>query len=210
MNYFQGVLYNFTVFLGRIQDILNRCLIIIGGVAVLALMSIATSNVCLRVLNKIVNLMMDCQVKSNLYSFIKPVCQGISNIGSFLSPFCVPYKGTYELVAFLGAVVTAFALGYTQKKRSHIVVDIFTDKYPQKIKKLVESIGFFICTIFFAIIAWVILRWGLQIARSGEVSETLKIIYYPFIFSVAIGFLILSFTLLVDFLNTLIKQGENR
>lgn len=160
-------------YIEKVLGFSNKILIIMGGVAVLALMSLATLNVCLRV-------------------------------------FGMPYRGTYELVAFLGAVVTAFALGYTQKKRSHIVVDVFTDHYPQKLKNIVESIGFFIGTIFFAIIAWVILRWGLQIARSGEVSETLKIIYYPFIFCVAIGFLILSFTLLVDFLNTLINQGENK
>ena len=181
-------------YIERILGILNKILIIIGGVAVLALMSIATLNVCLRILYRIGQ--MDLPI--------------ISSLISTLCPACMPYKGTYELVAFFGAVVTAFALGYTQKKRSHIVVDIFTDKYPQKIKKLVESIGFFIGTIFFAIIAWVILRWGLQIARSGEVSGTLEIIYHPFIFCVAIGFLILSFTLLVDFLNTLIKQGENK
>jgi len=160
-------------FIQQILGFLNKLVIIIGGIAVLALMSLATINVCFRIFGK-------------------------------------PYGGTYELVAFLGAVVTAFALGYTQKKRSHIVVDIFTDRYPEKLKKIVESIGFFVCTIFFAIIAWVILRWGLQIARSGEVSETLKIVYYPFIFCVAIGFLVLSFTLLVDFLNTLIKQGDNQ
>jgi TRAP-type C4-dicarboxylate transport system permease small subunit len=160
-------------FIEQTLGFFNKIAIIIGGIAVLALMSLATINVCFRI-------------------------------------FGMPYRGTYELVSFLGAVVTAFALGFTQKRRSHIVVDILTDHYPEKLKRFVESIGFVISMVFFAIIAWVIFRWGLQIAHSGEVSETLKIIYYPFIFCVSIGFLILSFTLLVDFLNTLFIQGENK
>ena len=32
--------------------------------------------------------------------------------------FQVPYRGAYEIVSFLGAVVTAFALGFTQMTKS--------------------------------------------------------------------------------------------
>ena len=46
--------------------------------------------------------------------------------------FRMPYRGAYEIVSFLGAVVTAFALGYTQKRKSHIVVDILTETYSRR------------------------------------------------------------------------------
>jgi TRAP-type C4-dicarboxylate transport system permease small subunit len=146
----------------------------IGGVAVLALMSLASVNVCLRIIQ-------------------------------------MPYSGTYELVAFLGAIVTAFALGDTQRRKSHIVVDILSDKYPSRVKKIVDMIGYLISTIFFLIISWVIFRWGRQIAASGEVSETLKIIYFPFVYLVALGFVTLSVTLFIDFIKTLSKKesGES-
>jgi len=146
----------------------------IGGVAVLALMSLASINVCLRIIQ-------------------------------------MPYRGTYELVAFLGAIVTAFALGDTQRRKSHIVVDILSDRYPSRLKKIVDMIGYLISTIFFLIISWVIFRWGRQIATSGEVSETLKIVYYPFVYLVALGFVSLSITLFMDFIKTLGKKesGES-
>jgi hypothetical protein len=63
--------------------------------------------------------------------------------------------------------------------------------------------------VFFAVIAWVIFRWGMKIGGSGEVSETLKIAYYPFIYCVAVGFAFLCLTLLLDFLHTVLKKGGN-
>ena len=35
----------------------------------------------------------------------------------------IPIKGTFELMGFFGAIVTAFALGYTQLARGHIAVE---------------------------------------------------------------------------------------
>lgn len=159
-------------FLEKIHNLLDKVFLVLGGVAVLALMALATGNVCGRV-------------------------------------FGMPYAGAYELVAFLGAVVTAFALGYTQRKKSHIVVDILTETFSKGLKRVLDGISYLIGMIFFGLIAWVILKWGIKIAGSGEVSETLKIAYYPFIYSVALGFGFLCLTLLLDFLHTVLKKGGN-
>lgn len=150
----------------KIRNVLNRIMVILGGLSVLMLMALATGNVCLRI-------------------------------------FQVPYRGAYEVVSFLGAVTIAFALGYTQMRKSHIVVDILSETYPARMKRVFDAIGYLVTMVFFALIAWVIFKWGIRIAHSGELSETLKIIYYPFIFSVSVGFGFLSLTLIIDFLTTL-------
>ena len=159
-------------FLEKIRNLLDKVFLVLGGLAVLALMVLATGNVCSRV-------------------------------------FGMPYRGAYELVAFLGALVTAFALGYTQRKKSHIVVDILTETFRPGVKKVLDGISYFIGMVFFALIAWVILTWGVKIAGSGEVSETLKIAYYPFIYGVSLGFAFLCLTLLLDFLHVILKKGGN-
>jgi TRAP-type C4-dicarboxylate transport system permease small subunit len=159
-------------FLEKIRNLLDKAFLVLGGMAVLALMALATGNVCFRI-------------------------------------FGLPYRGAYELVSFLGAVVTAFALGYTQRKKSHIVVDILTGTFSRGVKKILDGISYFIGMVFFALISWVIFKWGIKIAGSGEVSETLKIAYYPFIYCVALGFAFLWLTLLVDFLKSILKKGGN-
>jgi TRAP-type C4-dicarboxylate transport system permease small subunit len=158
-------------YLEKINLFLNRILLVLGSVAVLLLMSVATINVILRY------------------------------------PFKVPWRGTYEVVGLLGAIVIAFALGFTQKRKDHIVVDILTEKFPKKVNRILDGISYFITTIFFAIVSWQVLVWGLKIMRSGEVSETLKIAFHPVIFCVAFGFVIFSFTLLLDFLNIFKTKG---
>ena len=122
--------------------------------------------------------------------------------------FNAPYRGAYELVGFLGAIVIAFALGYTQKRKDHIVVDILTEKFPKRVNKILDGVNYFITTIFFAIVSWQVFVWGMKISKSGEVSETLKIIFHPFVYSVAVGFAVFSLTLIIDFLkNFKSKKG---
>jgi TRAP-type C4-dicarboxylate transport system permease small subunit len=110
------------------------------------------------------------------------------------------WRGAYETVGFLGAIVIAFALGYTQKRKDHIVVDILTEKFPKRVNRVLDGVNYFITTIFFAIVSWQVFVWGMKISRSGEVSETLKIVFHPFIYSISFGFAVFSLTLIIDFL----------
>jgi TRAP-type C4-dicarboxylate transport system permease small subunit len=158
-------------YLEKIESYLNKIMLILGGIAVILLMSIATINVIMRM-------------------------------------FHIPFRGAYELVSFLGAIVIAFALGYTQKRKDNILVDILTEKFPKKVNRVLDGMNYFITMIFFAIVSWQVSLWGMKIWESHEVSETLKIIYHPFIFSVSLGFAVLSFTLIVDFVKTIRNPKE--
>lgn len=120
----------------------------------------------------------------------------------------IPYRGTYEIVSFLGAIVIAFALGYSQKRKDHIVVDILTERFSKKTDRILSIISCGITMVFFAVVSWQIFIFGMKIWKSGEVSETLKIAYHPFIFSVAVGFAVLSLTIFIDFLKTAILKEE--
>lgn len=111
-----------------------------------------------------------------------------------------PIQGSYELIGFFGAVSVALALGYTQLRKDHVIVTIVTDRFSDKVKNLLDRFSYLVSSIFFSVVFWQTFKWGLRIAKSGELSETLKIIYHPFVYLVAIGFLILSFTSLVDFI----------
>jgi TRAP-type C4-dicarboxylate transport system permease small subunit len=158
-------------YLEALNDFVNKILVILGGIAVLALMVLATGNVVLRM-------------------------------------FSMPYRGAYEIVSFLGAVVIAFALGFTQKRKGNIVVDILTDKFPKNVQIVIDKIADLVIMIFFGLACWQIFVWGIKIVESREVSETLKIPFHPFVFAVAIGFAMLSFTAFVDFLKKLFREGE--
>ncbi|MBW2341609.1 MAG: TRAP transporter small permease [Deltaproteobacteria bacterium] len=124
----------------------------------------------------------------------------------FLRIVWMPVKGTFELMGFFGAIVTAFALGYTQIKRGHIGIDIVVDQFSAKTRGILNSINYSICTIFFAIAGWQIAKWATTLWKTGEITETLRIIFYPFAYGVALGCFVLALVLLVDLLKVLIQE----
>jgi TRAP-type C4-dicarboxylate transport system permease small subunit len=135
---------------------------------------------------------------------------GIACANMLLRPFGMPLKGAYELVGFLGALSVAFALGYAQMTRSHIAVDILATRYPKKTQRIMSGVRSFICMIFFILVAWQVADFATTIWKRGETSETLRIIYYPFVYVVSICCVLLAFALFIDFLNSLARRkAEN-
>ena len=87
-------------------------------------------------------------------------------------------------------------------------MDILSSRYPRPVKRLVDALSAAISAVFFGIVAWQVSVWGTRIMAAGEVSETLKIVYHPFIFGVAAGFGLLPLTCLLDIPRAFRKDGE--
>jgi TRAP-type C4-dicarboxylate transport system permease small subunit len=120
----------------------------------------------------------------------------------------MPVRGTYELMGYAGAVVTAFAIGYTQMKKGHIAVDILVKCFSKKTQKYISCINSAICLIFFSLAGWQIVKIGTNLLQTGETSETLRIVYYPFTYGVAFGCLVLALVMLVDFLKHFANEKD--
>ena len=126
----------------------------------------------------------------------------------FLRLVWIPIKGTFEFMGFFGAVVTAFALGYTQIERGHIAIDIVVNQFSARFRRVLNAINHFICMVFFGIAGWQLTKWATNLMRTGEVTETLRIIFYPFTYAVALGCFVLAVVMLVDFLAVFTEKQE--
>ena len=132
----------------------------------------------------------------------------ITCLNVFSRLFWDPIKGTYELMGYFGALVTAFALGYTQMKKAHIAVDVLVTLFPPKTQLILQGINCLICTIFFSVAGWQIGKLAKTLWQTGEITETLRIIYYPFTYGVALGCCLLALVLLVEFLKLIFAPKE--
>lgn len=121
----------------------------------------------------------------------------------------IPVKGTYELMGFFGAIVTAFALSYTQMRRGHIAVDVLINTFPKTTRKIIDIFNHTLCCLFFCIAAWQVAIKAATLMHTGEVTETLRIIYYPFTYGVAFGCVSLSLILFRDLIKTIIAKTED-
>jgi len=158
--------------LERISQFLNRILVWMGGVFLVAMVILTCADVVLRIV-------------------------------------WVPIRGSVELVALFGSIVTAFALGYTQMRRGHVSVDVLITLFSKKTKRVLNIINGTICMIFFAIAAWRITIWATVLWKTGELTETLRIIYYPFAYGVGLACAVLSLVFLTDLLKALFPEKED-
>jgi TRAP-type C4-dicarboxylate transport system permease small subunit len=109
-----------------------------------------------------------------------------------------PILGTFELMGYFGAVVTASALAYTQLNRGHIAVNVLIHRFSKKTQRRLNAFNNAVCTVFFAMIAWQMALKAHGFMKTGEVSETLRVIFYPFTYLVAAGCAVMALVFLTD------------
>lgn len=117
-----------------------------------------------------------------------------------------PIAGTYELVAFSGAVVIGFALPFTSWVRQHIFVDSFIAYFSQKTRNGFHVVTRVLCIGLFFIIGWNLFRYGASLYKSGEVSPTLQMPFYPIAYGVGVCCFIECLVLISDIVK--IAGGE--
>lgn len=110
-----------------------------------------------------------------------------------------PIPGTYEMVGFTGAILVSFSLAHTSIKRGHIAVDFLVTKFSPKVQLIVDRVNSVICAVLFGLISWQSVFYALDTKNAGEVSMTLQMPIFPFIFGIAAGCGILSIVLVLRF-----------
>ena len=103
-----------------------------------------------------------------------------------LRGFKSPVPGTYEMVAFAGAVVIGFSLPRTSWLRAHIFVDFFILKFSQKGRDIFNIATRCVVIVLFFLIGWNLIKFGIDLQKSGEVSLTLQMPFYPIAYGVGV------------------------
>jgi TRAP-type C4-dicarboxylate transport system permease small subunit len=116
--------------------------------------------------------------------------------------FGKPMAGTIEVIAWLAAVTTAFALGYTQIYQGHVSIDILVNRLAPRPRAVVNMLVNLASVALFTIITWHVFRHAGVLKHSGSLSETMKVIVYPWVYLVSLGCAGLALVLAVDFMKS--------
>ncbi|PIE71919.1 MAG: hypothetical protein CSA22_00445 [Deltaproteobacteria bacterium] len=114
--------------------------------------------------------------------------------------------GAYETVEFLSAVFVSFSLALTSLEKGHIAVNFLVQRFPGKTRDLIEAVNLLLCTGLFAKVTCYMYRYGADLKSYGEVSMTLQIPVYPFVWGVACGIGVLSLILMFQFVEILARR----
>jgi TRAP-type C4-dicarboxylate transport system permease small subunit len=122
--------------------------------------------------------------------------------------FRLPIPGTYEIVGLLGSVVIAFSIGYTSVEKGHIAVEFLVQKFPVRVQTFIDTFNALISTCLFGLITWQSIVYASDLKQSGEVSLTIQMPIYPFVYGIALGCGLLCLIMLLDFVKSLKRIGE--
>ena len=101
--------------------------------------------------------------------------------------FSKPIIGTYEMVAFTGGVVIGFSLPITSFVRGQIFVDFFYQKFPQFWQNVFNVVTRLMVMVLFLFIGWNLMILASDMVRSGEVSLTLQLPFYPVAYGIGVS-----------------------
>lgn len=147
---------------------------------------------------------------------VSKVCDQISQAGVFamfliifgnilLRQFWKPIFGSYDYVCFISAIVVAFAMANCAVHRGHTQVDLVVARFSERTQGIIGSITGFLSLGLFSLITWQCIVFANDMRQSGELSMTLLLPFYPYIYAVAFGCALLSLVILVDFIKSLVK-----
>ena len=120
--------------------------------------------------------------------------------------FGKPIIGTYEIVAFSGGVVIGFSTPITSFMRGQIFVDFFYQKFPRVTQNILNTTTRLVDIALFGIISWNLMIMGRDMYRSGEVSLTLQLPFYPVAYGIAFAMFVQCLVLVCDIIK--IAKGE--
>jgi TRAP-type C4-dicarboxylate transport system permease small subunit len=118
----------------------------------------------------------------------------------------LPIVGTYEIVGLLGAILIGFSIPFTTWVRGHIRVDFCLLYLSEKQRKPFNIVTKCLGIALFVLIGWNLIDLGMEIAKSGEVTPTRHIPYYPVLYGIGASCFFQCIVLFSDIIKIL--RGE--
>ena len=120
-----------------------------------------------------------------------------------------PIPGTFELTEFMLAIAVLTAIGYTQVQREHISIDLVINKFPPRVRAIIDSITDFLSLAIFVLVTWQTIKYARLLYTSHDVSAVLRLPVYPFLIVAAVGSFVFCLAMLSTFLFSLKKAIKN-
>jgi TRAP-type C4-dicarboxylate transport system permease small subunit len=117
-----------------------------------------------------------------------------------------PITGSMEIIQYGGSIVFGFSIPYATWMGAQVLVDLVTNKLGLNNRKRIQAVTRSVGIIMFLFVAYNFFMYALDVKRTGELTASFRIPYYPFCFAISLSFLFHSLTILCDLIKTL--QGK--
>lgn len=119
--------------------------------------------------------------------------------------FTTPVPGSTEIISLVQVAAIVFAVAATQRHKGHISVEMFVSKMAPRLRWFVKALTSLLGLILFSLLIFEGIRLGNEYLKSGEVTATILIPYYPFAYAFSLALIPVVIMLLVDFIEAMKK-----
>lgn len=119
-----------------------------------------------------------------------------------------PVPGGIEIVSFLAVVTIGGAVAYTQVVHGHVAVDFIVEKFPRRARLVIDMVMIFFSICLLALLSYYSFKYAGRLRDTGEVSMTQKIPFYPFVYGMAVCFVVTLLALIVQFAKSIAKAVD--
>ena len=101
--------------------------------------------------------------------------------------FLKPVPGSLDLMMLAQLLSISFALGASFIANRHVSVEFFVPLMPKFIQKISACIIHALVLLLFIVISWQLFVYAHDLKTYGEVSPTIRIPLYPFVYCAAVA-----------------------
>jgi TRAP-type mannitol/chloroaromatic compound transport system permease small subunit len=126
---------------------------------------------------------------------------GVSEV--MLRIFNVSIYGVFEMIGFIGSVVVFFSMPQTLIQKGHIRIEVIVARCTKRVQAAVDTVTGLLSIGVCALVVWQACLVATDMLRSGEVSLTLGIPFYPFVYGIAFSCVLLGLVFLSELLDSI-------
>jgi len=114
-----------------------------------------------------------------------------------------PISGALEITEYMMVTLVGFGLAYCAFVKGLVSVEVVTSRFSTRVQAILNSVTYLLSFGFFSLITWQSIKYIRLMFESNLVSAVLHIPAFPFVAMLALGSLVFSLVLLVQFLDYL-------
>jgi TRAP-type C4-dicarboxylate transport system permease small subunit len=119
--------------------------------------------------------------------------------------FLAPVPGSLDVMMLAQLVSMSFALGASYLANRHVEVEFFVPMLPKSIQRLAACLIYFIMLLLFVVMTWRVFAYAHDLMVNGEVSPTIRVPLYPFVYGAAVAFVPACLVALAKFFQSIIE-----
>ena len=136
-----------------------------------------------------------------LFGLVVIMLLGVSEV--ILRLFGASIYGVFEMIGFIGSVVVFFSMPQTLIQKGHIRIEVIVSRCTKRVQAAIDTITGLLSIGVCALVVWQACLVAADMLRSGEVSLTLGIPFYPFVYGIAFSCVLLGLIFLLEVLDSI-------